>query len=247
MRVLDRIMIILFSITLIFTTIWVSIIPTIKNERFYERQLASNHLFEANDYTEEECEEIISCLLDYFFGNGKLVYEIDGVSVFTMEAINYARILKTTYIMIQVIGTVSFLLGIGLAAYLIWRFQESRKIMLPIVLITYGILLLITICYIGYIYLKGIPAPYDETFFSQMRYCYYTFIYFGNQDKLAAIPLGDNILSIIYDKVLISKVIVKTLIVLSFTIISWLFLTVIFRKMGNKIVEEIETIKYQNI
>ena len=96
MKILDRIIIILFSIAFIFSAIWMVSIPTLKNKNFYLRQYEKGNIIEESQL--EELETITDNVLEYFFGNGKLEYFVNGARVMRSCDIKYSDIFIENHI-----------------------------------------------------------------------------------------------------------------------------------------------------
>ena len=64
MKIIDRIIVIIFSLSLIFSVIWMVSIPTLKNKKFYLEQYEKGNIIEQSQLT--ELEEITDNILNYF-------------------------------------------------------------------------------------------------------------------------------------------------------------------------------------
>lgn len=243
MKILDRIIIILFSIAFIFSIIWMVSIPTIKNKDFYLKQYEKGNIIEESKL--EELEAITDNVLEYFFGNGKLEYFVNGENIFDEEAIEYFSVLKSTYILIQIAGTIGFLIVIACVCYMIWRFTNLKKLLIKYVGFTFLAAILLTGLYVLITIQKGIPENYNDTFFHQIRYCYYQIIYFGRSTNIDTIPSNNLILNSVYSELFLQSIFIRVFTGVIISMLICFILSIIFQIKGKYIEDEFDKLKYE--
>lgn len=246
MKILDRIIIIIFTISIIFSTIWTVSIPTLKNKNYYLHRFNIDNTVQNVEYTEEQLSIITDQLLDYLFKDGTLEYEINNVNVFDEESKTYLSVLKNTYIMIQIIGTFGFLISIGCICYILWRFTTIKKYLIKYVGLT---LLSVIIIVIGYILIRrsfGIPEQYSKSFLDEMRYHYYELIYSWDVSKINNIPVDNKLLNAIYSPSWTNHMIIRGFISTCVILILWFGLAVVIQLKGKEIEDEFEKLKTED-
>ena len=243
MKILDRIIIILFSIAFIFSAIWMVSIPTLKNKNFYLRQYEKGNIIEESQL--EELETITDNVLEYFFGNGKLEYFVNGDNIFDEEATEYFSVLKSTYILIQIFGTIGFLITIACVCYMIWRFGSLKKLLIKYVGITFLVAFLLTGLYVLITILNGIPESHNDTFFHQIQYCYYQIIYFGRSTNIDSIPNNNLILNSVYSELFLKAIFIRVFTGVIISMLVCFILSIIFQIKGKYIENEFEKLKYE--
>lgn len=246
MKILDRIIIIVFTLSIIFSTIWVVSIPTLKNKKYYLHRYNVDNVVENVEYTEEELNAITDEILHYLFKDGELEYQIDNKDVFDQEAKDYLGVLRNTYIVIQIIGTYGFLLSIGCICYILWRFTTVKRYLIKYVGLT---LLVVTTIVIGYLFIcrsMGIPEAYKGSILDEMRYHYYELIYGWNLDKINNIPVNNKVLNAIYSPSWTNHMIVRGVVSTGIILILWFVLAVVIQLKGKEIEDEFEKLKTED-
>lgn len=111
MKILDRILIIIFNICLVIVGLWISIIPITKSESYYKMQFKINDVYEHPDengemtktvfrflngqyqralFTDEQLDEMITHIIDFLFNDKESFYlELDDVLVYNSAVGDY--------------------------------------------------------------------------------------------------------------------------------------------------------------
>lgn len=244
MKIIDRIIVIIFSLSLIFSVIWMVSIPTLKNKKFYLEQYEKGNIIEQSQLT--ELEEITDNILNYFFGNEELEYLVNGENIYDEEALNYFQVLKSTYILIQIVGTIGFLIVIACICYMIWRFATIKKLLIKYVGITFLLAIIFTGLYILFHILKGIPDRFNDTFFHQIQYCYYQLIYLGNMEQINSIPQDNLLLNAVYSELFLRQMFLRVIIGVIISMILCYVLMIIIQIKGRKIEDEFDKLRYES-
>lgn len=150
MKLLDRLVIIIFNISLLLVTIWAIIIPITKSKDFYEYEFNKNNTTEntywyvSEDktyyyYTNEQLTMISEVIIDYLMGRtDNMQVVIEGRNVFSNQALIHMKDVKALYTGGRILGWVFFGLLILTLIYMIFSYKRIKPLLFKYTMLTLG-------------------------------------------------------------------------------------------------------------
>lgn len=201
MKIVDRILLVFWTICLLLLILAFSVLPIARSERFYVNQFAKNNTTEKTAFTEEELQKIARHIIDYLFGaKDDFQYHLDRTDedVFSEQAVLHMQDVKVLFTVGRIGSLVVLGLFLGLTGYFIYRLFSVR---LPIFKMA-----LWTICGVGVVivgiflwmlitYLTG-----DYSNFFEAGFIIFHKLIFPNQSKFEmaiTFPYDDNLILIL--------------------------------------------------
>lgn len=265
MKVLDKIVIIIFNICLLIVSIWISAIPIAKSKSYYQFQFKINNIYEGADenqtpffytpehygyahyFTDDELDIMIDHIIEYLFGDkDTFALEINGEQVFGEAAVKHMADVKVLMINWQILSVIALVLMIGLFAYLCLRLKQVKKDLLTYTLIFYGLVVLGFVIFftITYFTTKNnyntfTIMDYFDQAFRNLHYLFFPF----QLDKVEGSFFNDTLTEILTIELFQTAIIIVIAVLFTLQLI-WLLFTIIVRKYGDRIANKIKQYQY---
>lgn len=128
LKIVDKMVILLFSLSFILTTAFVSIIPIASNNAYYLLQFEKNGIGQNLNYTIDQLKEITAAITGYMFrGKNSMQVYFDGKAVFSDQAISHMADVKVLFVGGTILGYISLILFLVSLIYLFFRRKEVKR------------------------------------------------------------------------------------------------------------------------
>lgn len=140
-RPLYQLIIVSFNILLVVVVVWAITLLITQSPSFYAMEFIKNNTPNVTGYTMDELKIISEHIIDYLFGHldtMQVVFE-DG-NVFSNQALNHMRDVRTLYNGGSIIGWIALAIEIGLGTLIVLHYQYLRHDLLKTSVITIAVL-----------------------------------------------------------------------------------------------------------
>jgi integral membrane protein (TIGR01906 family) len=154
-KILDRFVIILFSISILLVSIWAVIIPITKSIDFFEYEFNKNntsentgwYVYEDNtyySYTNEELTYIMDTVIDYLMDEkDDMQVVINGKNVFSNQALIHMKDVKVLYTGGNRLGLMFYIITIICMIYMAFNFDRMKSLLFKYTMLTLAGILII--------------------------------------------------------------------------------------------------------
>jgi len=137
----EKIFISLFSLFLIISTIWITVMLVTSAKAFFIFEFQKNDTVNVTGYSMEELSKITDVIIAFLFNKSdSMQVTINNQIVFSNQAIKHMSDVRDLYNGGQIIGLVIFLLTIAIAIYFFFNWQRVKKHIFKYSVIVYVLL-----------------------------------------------------------------------------------------------------------
>lgn len=140
----EKIFISLFSLFLIISTIWITVMLVTSSKAFFIFEFQKNDTVNFSGYSMDELSKITDSIIAFLFNKSdSMQVTIDNQIVFSYQALKHMTDVRDLYNGGQIIGLVIFVLTIAIAIYFIFNWQRVKRHLFKYSMIVYALVGLI--------------------------------------------------------------------------------------------------------